>query len=73
MASRGWPISLDHHEAGVHDDFRRVPGSYDLTIRAIEAARDNDIPVQINSTVTKRTAADMPRMAESTRPLLRIS
>jgi radical SAM protein len=57
-------ISLDHYYGEAHDEFRRVPGSFDLTIRAIEAARDNDIPVQINSTVTKRTAADMPKMAE---------
>ena len=56
-------ISLDHYYAEAHDDFRRVPGSFALTIRAIEAARDNGIPVQINSTVTKRTAADMPKMA----------
>ncbi|HVR39253.1 MAG TPA: radical SAM protein, partial [Thermoanaerobaculia bacterium] len=57
-------ISLDHFEAETHDAFRRVPGSFDLTIRAIEAARDNDIPVQINSTVSKRTAADMPKLAD---------
>ncbi|HEX6083474.1 MAG TPA: TIGR04053 family radical SAM/SPASM domain-containing protein [Thermoanaerobaculia bacterium] len=57
-------ISLDHCERDEHDAFRRVPGSFDLTIRAIEAARDNDIPVQINSTVSKRTAKDMPRMAK---------
>jgi len=57
-------ISLDHADRAAHDDFRRVPGSFDLTIRAIEAARDNQIPVQINSTVSKRTAADMPRLAE---------
>jgi radical SAM protein len=57
-------ISLDHYQREDHDQFRRVPGSFDLTIRAIEAARDNDIPVQINSTVSKRTAADMPKLAE---------
>jgi radical SAM protein len=57
-------ISLDHPDREAHDDFRRVAGSFDLTIRAIEAARDNNIPVQINSTVSKRTAKDMPRMAE---------
>jgi len=57
-------ISLDHYQREDHDLFRRVPGSFDLTIRAIEAARDNDIPVQINSTVSKRTAPDMPRLAE---------
>ena len=56
-------ISLDHYMREDHDNFRRVPGSFDLTIRAIEAARDNDIPVQINSTVSKRTAADMPKLA----------
>ncbi|HEX7193074.1 MAG TPA: TIGR04053 family radical SAM/SPASM domain-containing protein [Thermoanaerobaculia bacterium] len=56
-------ISLDHYLREDHDNFRRVPGSFDLTIRAIEAARDNDIPVQINSTVSKRTAADMPKLA----------
>lgn len=56
-------ISLDHYLSNDHDEFRRVPGSFDLTIRAIEAARDNNIPVQINSTVSKRTAADMPKLA----------
>jgi radical SAM protein len=56
-------ISLDHYIREDHDSFRRVPGSFDLTIRAIEAARDNDIPVQINSTVSNRTAADMPKIA----------
>ena len=58
-------ISLDHYKREDHDSFRRVDGSFDLTIRAIEAARDNGIPVQINSTVSKRTAADMPKMAET--------
>lgn len=57
-------ISLDHYDRTAHDNFRRVPGSFDLTIRAIEAARDNGIPVQINSTVSKPTAADMPKLAE---------
>ena len=57
-------ISLDHYTRRDHDEFRRVPGSFDLTIRAIEAARDNDIPVQINSTVTKLTAGDMPKLAD---------
>ena len=57
-------ISLDHYRRQDHDEFRRVRGSFDLTIRAIEAARDNDIPVQINSTVSKTTAADMPKLAE---------
>jgi radical SAM protein len=56
-------ISLDHYNREDHDNFRRVPGSFDLTIRAIEAALEQNIPVQINSTVSKRTAADMPKLA----------
>jgi radical SAM protein len=56
-------ISLDHYKQKDHDEFRRVPGSFDLTIRAIEAARDCGIPVQINSTVSKVTAPDMPKLA----------
>jgi radical SAM protein len=56
-------ISLDHYKREDHDNFRRVPGSFDLTIRAIEAAAEQNIPVQINSTVSKRTAADMPKLA----------
>jgi radical SAM protein len=57
-------ISLDASSAAAHDQFRRVNGSFDLTLRAIRAAKDNSIPVQINSTVTRRTVADMEPLAD---------
>ena len=57
-------VSLDASNAGLHDDFRRVPGSYDITLRAIREAKRQDIPVQVNTTVTRRTIADLPRMVE---------
>lgn len=57
-------ISLDAPAAAAHDDFRRVQGSFDLTLRAIRAAQKEHIPVQINSTVSRRTAADMEKLAE---------
>ena len=57
-------ISLDSYDAKTHDAFRRVDGSFDLTVNAIRAAEKEGIPVQINSTVSKRTAADMPKLAE---------
>ncbi len=57
-------ISLDASNAAAHDDFRRVAGSFDLTIRAIRAANQQHIPVQINSTVSRRTVDDMERLAD---------
>ncbi|MGZ8832440.1 MAG: TIGR04053 family radical SAM/SPASM domain-containing protein [Thermoanaerobaculia bacterium] len=57
-------VSLDASCAALHDDFRRVPGSFDITLRAIRAAKGLDIPVQVNTTVTRRTIADLPRMVE---------
>ena len=55
-------VSLDASTAAAHDDFRRVPGSFDLTLRAIRAASREAIPVQVNTTVTRRTISDLPNM-----------
>ncbi|MGZ4779391.1 MAG: TIGR04053 family radical SAM/SPASM domain-containing protein [Thermoanaerobaculia bacterium] len=57
-------VSLDASCASLHDDFRRVPGSFDITLRAIRAAKRLGIPVQVNTTVSRRTIADLPRMVE---------
>jgi radical SAM protein len=55
-------VSLDASNAAAHDDFRRVAGSFDLTLRAIQAAGREAIPVQVNTTVTRRTVDDLPNM-----------
>ena len=47
-------ISLDGPSAEIHDAFRRVPGSYDWTLRAVRWAREIGMPVQINTTITRR-------------------
>ena len=47
-------ISLDGPTAEVHDAFRRVPGSYAWTLQAVRWAREIGIPVQINTTITRR-------------------
>lgn len=57
-------ISLDASRADLHDEFRRVPGSFDLTMRAIRAAAAEGIAVQVNTTVTRRTIDDLPAMVE---------
>ena len=45
-------ISLDGPTAQIHDAFRKVPGSFDCTLRAARYARENGLPVQINTTIT---------------------
>lgn len=46
-------ISLDGPTAEIHDGFRRVVGSFDLTIQGARWAREIDLPVQINTTITR--------------------
>jgi|SRR5579872_1509232 len=55
-------VSLDGSNATLHDNFRRVSGSFDITMRAIRAAKHEGIPVQVNTTVTRRTIEDLPAM-----------
>jgi AdoMet-dependent heme synthase len=55
-------VSLDASCAELHDTFRRVEGSFDITVRAIRQAGRENIPVQVNTTVTRRTIDDLPRM-----------
>jgi radical SAM protein len=61
-------VSLDGSTAEIHDAFRGVPGSYELTLQAIRWARELGLPVQINTTVTRRNLGDfdpMVRLLES--------
>jgi radical SAM protein len=55
-------VSLDGSTAAIHDAFRRVPGSYQCTLDAIRWARELDLPVQINTTITRRNLDDFDAM-----------
>ena len=57
-------VSLDGATEAAHDAFRRVRGSHRHTVRIIEQARALDLPLQINTTVCRQTAADLPALAE---------
>ena len=46
-------ISLDGPDAQTHDSFRGVSGSYQITQNIIEWANRCDLPVQINSTISR--------------------
>jgi len=62
-------VSLDGPTPETHDAFRRVTGSYAWTKRIIDAAIDLDLPLQINSTISKRTLPSLEAMTERMREL----
>jgi radical SAM protein len=57
-------VSLDASNAAIHDTIRGVTGSFDLTIDSVKIARSIDLPVQINTTVTRRNIDDLDAMIE---------
>ncbi|MBI4353317.1 MAG: TIGR04053 family radical SAM/SPASM domain-containing protein [Candidatus Omnitrophica bacterium] len=46
-------VSLDGSNAGVHDAFRKVPGSFGWTLDIIRWANEAGLSVQINTTITR--------------------
>ncbi len=59
-------VSLDGPNPGVHDAFRRVEGTFDCSMRALQWANELNVPVQINTTVTSET---LPHLREVYRVL----
>ncbi len=57
-------LSLDGSDAGRHDSFRGVPGTFDLTVAAVRETVALGIPLQINTMVTSATARDLPAIYE---------
>ena len=57
-------VSLDGSTAEIHDAFRRVSGSYECTLNAIRWARELGLPVQINTTITRRNLRDFDPMVK---------
>jgi AdoMet-dependent heme synthase len=52
-------ISLDGPTAEIHDAFRRVPGSFEWTLRALRWAREIGLPAQINTTITRHNLGQL--------------
>jgi radical SAM protein len=61
--ARAISLSLDGSTAQVHDRFRGVPGVFDLTLQAWQAARELGLKVQINTTVTGHNLTDVADVA----------
>jgi len=57
-------LSLDAVDAETHDGFRGVPGSYERTLEILDQARNLGLPLQVNTTITRRNAHQVDAMAE---------
>ncbi|MBX5464803.1 MAG: TIGR04053 family radical SAM/SPASM domain-containing protein [Clostridia bacterium] len=64
-----WAFSLDGPTAEVHDRFRGVPGTFELTLERIAWLREMGLPVQVNTVVTRHNLDLLPAMAELVRRL----
>jgi radical SAM protein with 4Fe4S-binding SPASM domain len=53
-------LSLDGSTPDRHDAFRGVAGTFERTLVAARAARDADLPFQINTLVAEETLDDLP-------------
>lgn len=62
-------LSIDGSTADRHDTFRRVPGTFDATVRAAADARAAGIAVQVNTLVTSDTVDELPAIAALLPPL----
>lgn len=55
-------LSLDGSTPKLHDNLRKVDGSFLWTTKAIEEASNIGLPVQINTMVTSETLSDIPEV-----------
>ncbi|ADU31188.1 TIGR04053 family radical SAM/SPASM domain-containing protein [Evansella cellulosilytica] len=64
-----WAFSLDGSNAEIHDHFRGTKGSFDTTMKGISYLQELNIPIQINTTVSKYNLKDLEHIAELVRSM----
>jgi radical SAM protein len=52
-------VSVDGSSAGIHDAFRGVDGSFQWTMEILRWAKKADLPVQINTTISRHNIDDL--------------
>lgn len=57
-------VSLDGADAATHDAFRGVEGTFDRALRIIRDARAVNLPIQVNTTITRYNAHQVDAMAD---------
>jgi radical SAM protein with 4Fe4S-binding SPASM domain len=62
-------ISLDGSNADTHDSFRGIPGSFDAAIYGFRNLKALGMPVQINVTIARHNAEELPKVLELVRNL----
>ncbi|UOF92071.1 TIGR04053 family radical SAM/SPASM domain-containing protein [Fodinisporobacter ferrooxydans] len=59
-----WAFSIDGSSPEIHDAFRGVAGSFQRTIQAIEYLHELQLPIQINTTVSRYNLHDLDNLAD---------
>ncbi|MEK3855518.1 TIGR04053 family radical SAM/SPASM domain-containing protein [Cytobacillus sp. FSL H8-0458] len=59
-----WAFSLDGPNAEIHDHFRGTSGSFELTIERIKYLHELEIPVQINTVISRYNIDYLEEMAK---------
>jgi AdoMet-dependent heme synthase len=55
-------LSLDAPASKTHDDFRQVPGAWERTMQILHNAKEADLSVQVNTTVSTFNGDQLPDM-----------
>ncbi|WP_210366079.1 TIGR04053 family radical SAM/SPASM domain-containing protein [Bacillus sp. REN3] len=59
-----WAFSLDGPTPEIHDYFRGTPGSFDLTIEKVKYLNELNMPLQLNTVISKYNYDHLEQMAE---------
>ncbi|RIV21851.1 TIGR04053 family radical SAM/SPASM domain-containing protein [Alicyclobacillaceae bacterium I2511] len=59
-----WAFSLDGSTAEIHDRFRGTRGSYDLTLNALHILQELQIPIQLNTSLSRYNKDDLGKIAD---------
>ena len=62
-------ISLDGADAATHDSFRGIPGAFDAAIYGMRNLQQLDVSVQINTTIARHNAHQLPDVLDLARRL----
>ena len=62
-------ISLDGSDACTHDSFRGIPGAFDAAVYGLRNLQDVGASVQINTTIARHNAHQLPAVLELARHL----
>jgi len=62
-------ISLDGADAATHDAFRGIPGAFDQALRGLRNLKELGMSVQINMTIARHNAHQLPEVLELARQL----